>query len=302
MRSIQEVGKEILLDSPAKLYIMVGSEYGVKCRYIDHLKEYYKGNYVEASSVTGVLESMRKKHLVPLKPTLYIIRYDESFISSLSDKTSKQVDGTNVVGTIVCLYEGSKYNSKLDKYVGNYTVSVDTVGDKFVEKYLHADFPGIADRLVKVAMQCSSNYGQARTICRAMQAGDERTLMSMSDESLHKLFNFQSLGTEAQIRLGVAARNFPYLVEVLDGITDYDGVIYMVIQTMIDMDKALDSGYPPAEFKEYMKGWNRSDVYITMLNAYNTLKVGRSISSKLKENTISLFFSLCQSPIPALRW
>ena len=124
----------------------------------------------------------------------------------------------------------------------------------------------------------------------------------MSDESLHKLFNFQSLGTESQIRLGVAARNFPYLVEVLDGITDYDGVIYMVIQTMIDMDKALDSGYPPPEFKEYMKGWNRSDVYITMLNAYNTLKVGRSISSKLKENTISLFFSLCQSPIPALRW
>lgn len=302
MRSIQEVGKEILLNNPAKLYIMVGSEYGIKCQYIDHLKKYYVGNYVEATSVIGVLESMRKKHLVPLKPTLYIVRYDESFISSLSDKISKQIDSTNIVGTIVCLYEGAKYSTKLDKYVGNYTVSVDTVGDKFIQKYLHTDFPGIADRLVKIAMQCSSNYGQARTICRAMQAADERVLMSMSDADLYKLFNFQSLGTESQIRLGVAARNFAYLIEVLDGITDYDGVIYMVIQTMIDMDKALDSGYPPAEFKDYMKGWSRSDVYTTMLNAYNTLKVGRSISSKLKENTISLFFSLCQSPIPVLRW
>ena len=122
---------------------------------------------------------------------------------------------------------------------------------------------------------------------------------------LRKGADFEAIGKKYHIspRLACLIRNRDIIGEeeihqYLNGtITDlYDGML------MKDMDKALDSGYPPAEFKEYMKGWNRSDVYVTMLNAYNTLKVGRSISSKLKENTICLFFSLCQSPIPTLRW
>lgn len=302
MRNIQEVGKEILLNAPAKLYIFVGSEYGIKCKYMQQLQEYYQGRKVESTSVSEVLSMMKKKRIIPLQPSLYVVRYDEPFISSLNDKVAKEIDSINICGTLVCLYEGAKFNSRLDKYLGKYTVSIDAVGDNFVEKYLHSDFPGLADRLVRIAINSSSNYGHARNICRAMKAANEKDLMRLKDEDLYRLFNFRREGTEAQIRLGVAARNFEYLMEVLDGIDDHDGVVYMCIQTMVDIDKAMDAGYAPAELKPYMGSWSRSDVYTCMCNAYDTLKLGRSISSKLEENVVLLFSSICQNPIPRMRW
>ena len=301
MRSIQEVGKEILLNNPAKFYIFVGSEYGIKCKYLQQLCTYYGGNKVEGKSILEVLTSMKKKSLIPLPPALYIVRYDEPFISSLNEKTAKEIDSLHINGTLVCLYEGSKYNAKLDKYLGNYVVSIDAVEPKFVHKYLQSDFPGLPDRLIEVAMNCSSNYGQARNICRAMVCADAGKLSSLSEYQLHRIFNFQESGTEEQIRVGVAARNFSYLLGVLDNITDYDGVIYMCIQTMIDIDKSLDLGYAPSELKGYIGGWNREDVYCVMCNAYDTLKVNRSISNQAKNNVIALFSTICQTPVPRER-
>lgn len=41
MISIQDVGKQILSGCPSTFYVMVGTEYGVKCRYIQSLTNHY---------------------------------------------------------------------------------------------------------------------------------------------------------------------------------------------------------------------------------------------------------------------
>ena len=98
MLTIQEVGTEIMQGTPRSFYVMTGSEYGIKRMYIQYLKDHYK-NYKEADTVDSVLTTMSTKHFVPLVPTVYVVRYDESFIASLSDKTASRIKNTNIVGT-----------------------------------------------------------------------------------------------------------------------------------------------------------------------------------------------------------
>ena len=103
MATIQEVGLQILQGTPGQFYVFCGTEYGVKLRYIDILTKHYNGNCVNASSVNEVLNLMRKKRLIPLDPTVYVVRYDDEFLSSLSDKTGDEIAHTNIAGTLVCI-------------------------------------------------------------------------------------------------------------------------------------------------------------------------------------------------------
>ena len=66
MLSIQQVGSEILNDKPGKLYIFCGAEYGIKYKYIEHLKGFY-GQYAESESAYDVISSFAVKKLIPLK-------------------------------------------------------------------------------------------------------------------------------------------------------------------------------------------------------------------------------------------
>ena len=84
MLSIQEVGTEILTHNPRKLYIMVGQEYGIKTKYIDILAEHY-GRKEECLSMSSIIDIMNTKHIIPLQPAVYVVRYDDSFITDLSD-------------------------------------------------------------------------------------------------------------------------------------------------------------------------------------------------------------------------
>ena len=104
MLTIQEVGTEIMQGNPRNFYVMTGSEYGIKRMYIQYLINHYK-NYKEADSVESVLTTMSTKHFVPLQPTVYVVRYDDAFITSLNDKTSARIQSIKIIGTIVCLYE-----------------------------------------------------------------------------------------------------------------------------------------------------------------------------------------------------
>jgi ABC-type antimicrobial peptide transport system ATPase subunit len=105
MLSIQEAGQQILRGNPGKFYIFVGQEFGIKTKYLESLVNHYNGEYVEIESVNDVLSMMRTKHLIPLTPKLYIARYDEDFIQSISDSTFKNIESTKIIGTIVCIYE-----------------------------------------------------------------------------------------------------------------------------------------------------------------------------------------------------
>ena len=292
MRSIQEVGLEILNNNPAPLYFFCGTEIGIKEKYIDIITKHY-GDAVEVERLADVLQLMRTKHLIPLKPKLYIVRYDEEFISTLADKIKHEIGAIKIIGTIVGVYESSKHMSKLDKYLGNYSVSIDTVDPKFVTVYLHQDFPGIPDRFVDIAVRSSANYSQARNMCRAMNAADKEKLYAMSDSEIANIFGYTRLSTENQIKHGVAARNFKYLVDVIETFEgETDAIFYAILSTMIELEKCMTKKYTDSELKEYLKLWTVPDIYYMFVHTYQQLKKLRSSSVNDPKNLLMYLISL----------
>lgn len=293
MLSVQQIGTELLGDNPGKFYILGGTEFGVKEKYINILKAHYTNNYVESPSVSDVINIMTKRQLIPLQPTLYVIRYDDSFISTLSEKVALTINKTNIIGTIVCLYENQKSITKADKYLPNRTASIDAVSPQFIVKYLHQDFPKLPDRFINISVACSDNYRQAQNICNCMLNADVEQLFRLSDADIAALFGCTDESTELQIKQGTASRNFKYLINVSEKFNDNkDSIIYCMLQTMIELDKLMDNRRQQSDLSDYVKLWTREDIYYMFMNIYGELYKLRSISSYSVDNSLVYLFGL----------
>lgn len=301
MLSIQDVGKQILSHTPLPFYVMVGTEYGIKEKYIQILREHY-GSSVESSSVSDLISMMRTRHIIPLTPKLYIVRYDEMFVSSLSDSIQTTIESTNIVGTIVCIYEQSKHSTKLAKYLPNFTVSVDSVSPQFVQKYLKSDFPSLSDDLIKIAVSCADNYGQAKNMCRCMATLPADSFSNMSPAEIAKLFGHVDISTENQLKQGIAAKDFKYLVVCAEKYPDEaDHILYAILSTMVELDKLLDSSYAESNLRPYVKYWSREDIYHMFMHTYAQLvKLRSSTYSDVMNSVIYLIALLKFSRIPTL--
>lgn len=301
MRTIQEVGLEIFNNNPAPLYFFVGSEIGIKEKYIEIIRDYY-GDSVSANSLTDLFKMMKTRHLVPLKPKLYVVRYDDEFISTLNDKTAKDISNINIVGTIVAIYENSKISTKLDKYLSNYTVPVERVADNFVESYLQQDFPELNKRYIEIAVKHSTNYGQAKNICKSLSSCDRKHLSKMTDEQIADLVGYTRLSTETQIKYGLASRNIPYLMNVIDEFDgEVDSIIYTMLSTLIELEKINGRKYTDSDLKEYSKCWDLEDIYNMFMQCYTCLKTLRSASVSEPKNILYYIASLlAYRPIPGV--
>lgn len=300
MVTIQDIGLQILGDNPGKFYVFGGSEYGIKEKYISILKDKY-GNQVEAASVKDVVDMLSKKHIVPLKPAVYVIRYDEGFVSDISELLASKIAKLKFQGTIVCIYEASKHITKIDKYLPDVTVSIDSVSPQFVVKYLRSDFPKLSQRFINIAVQHGDNYNQSRNMCRCMNSVSEESLNSMTDDEVARLFGCSDVSTEAHIRLGVASKQFKYLIDTIENYDDDgDRVLYAILQTMIELDKVLDNSRVQSDIKDYAKYWSREDVYHMFMNTYQELKKRRSgTTCDIQYTLIYLFGLLKFKPIPS---
>lgn len=300
MLSIQEVGTEILTHNPRKLYIMVGQEYGIKTKYIDILAEHY-GRKEECLSMSSIIDIMNTKHIIPLQPAVYVVRYDDSFITDLSDKLVASIESLNVIGTIVCIYDQDKYTSKLDKFLSNYVVSIDAVNDTFMSKYIKSDFPSLNSTCVDTIVSIATDYGQAKNMARCLNKLDSVDIDSLDKSDLCDLFGYHTEFTSDKLKLGIAARDFKYLTEKLDMyVGDYDSILYDIMATMLEIDKLLDNNRIDSIFKPYISAWNRYDLYMMFVHAYDMLKLNRSGKvSDLKSAILYLFSLLRFSPIPS---
>lgn len=280
MISIQELGLSILSDHPKQLYIIGGDEYGVKDKYIEKLKQLY-GTYAEYPDMNSIISLFSVRHLVPLKPQLYVVRYDDQFVSSINATLAAKIKNLKIVGTVVCFYVDPKHIEKLDKFLPDYVSTVENVNPQFIEKYLHADFPELDDRSIHVATLAGSNYGHSRNICKSMSNADPEKLARMNDMQLATLFGCSQVVAEEQFKVYIAARNFPALIKLLDSFEgDCDSLLYTILQTMIDLEKILSSKYSNSELKDYAKLWTVPDVYYMFMNTYEEI-------TKLRSNTVS---------------
>ena len=301
MITIQDIGMQILSDNPGKFYVFGGTEYGIKEKYISILIEKY-GKQVESTSVKDVIDMLSKKHIIPLEPAVYVIRYDESFVSEVSELLASKIQKLKFTGTIVCLYENIKHINKLDKYLSDVTVSIDAVSPQFIAKYLRSDFPKLSERFINIAVKHGDNYYQSRNMCKCMNSVSEESLSSMSDNDIASFFGCSDVSTEAHIRLGVASKQFKYLIDTIENYDDDgDRILYAVLQTMIELDKLLDNSRIDSDIKQYAKYWTREDVYHMFMHTYQELKKRRSSTTcDIQYSLIYLFGLLKFKPIPSL--
>lgn len=300
MLTIQDLGMQILNHTPQKFYIFGGTEHGIKTRYLEELAKHY-GESEEHTSVSDLISLMNTRHIIPLKPKLYIVRYDDVFQSQISEKTANRIKNTNILGTIVCIYSNPKVVSKMDKFLPEYTATIDAVSPQFVFKYLKADFPDLPDRLINVALKCSTDYGQAKSICNSMTF-DTSEINKLQDSEIERIFGYQTLSTQTQIRQGIAARNFNYLLDIMsryDG--ELDSILYSILQTMIDIDKLMTSKFGNSDIRDYVKLWKPQDVYYMFMHTYDELKKLRSNSSYDISNSLIYLFGLLKfQSIPSI--
>lgn len=300
MRTIQDVGSEILTNNPSKFYVFCGHEFGIKEKYIRILENYY-GLKEEYPSVKSVLDIMQKKHIIPLQPKLYVIRYDENFISSLDAQSEYTIKNLNIIGTVVCIYEDDKHQSKLDKYLSNYTVQIPSVDIRFVTKYLHDDFPKLSDNVIDIVCNITSNYNIAYNMCKSLNHVDAVTVCNMSITDISNILSCQSNSDESAIKECIASKNFYYLSNYIDTLDTLDTMYYNIMSTMCDLDKIKSSKYSDSSLKSYADNWSISDIYNMFMHTYNELVISRSSNAyPLKDSLLYLFSLLQFVSIPSL--
>lgn len=300
MLTIQEVGTEIMRGHPRNFYVMTGSEYGIKRMYIKYLIDYYK-NYKEADTVDSILTTMSTKHFVPLEPTVYVVRYDESFLSTLNDKTSSRIRNTNIIGTIVCLYESEKHAAKVEKYLGDYTVHIEKVNAQFIKKYLKKDFPKLEDNAIDAAVESCSDWYEAELMCRCMILDNEQHRRTQSKQQLKISFGKAQEIDDKVIKPIVASRDFGkllYLVEKKDG--EEDSILYSILSTMLDLEKISNNKYAESDLRPYLRNWTLKDIYNMFMQTYKQLQYMRSISPDPKNILIYLITLMQFSEIPSV--
>ena len=298
MRTIQEVGLEILQGQPASLYIMCGPEYGIKRKYIQALSERI-GPISDGYTAASFIQRFSRKQMFTPPSSVYVIRYDEEFVAKLDNSTAAALTSLSFPGVCVMLYDSTKHEAKLDKYLPNYTVRVDTVSINFLRKYLKSDFPKLPDKLIDVSAKMSSDYYQAQLICRAMSSVPPEDLFGLSDEGLCSLFGGSEAATEAELKAGIAARNFSYCISVIDKYGgDIESVVYTVLSTALELEKLMCNSYTQSDLRQYVKRWTMQDVYNLFMQAYRVLKLLRSVSSDYESQVVYLLSLLAFQPIP----
>ena len=299
MLSIQQAGKQILTGNPGKFYIFAGEEYGIKETYLNKIKVQYK-EYIEVDSISEVLDIMRSKHIIPLVPTLYVARYDESFIQNLNEKVADKIKSTNVIGTIVGIYQSSKHFQKCNKFLSDYTISFDRVNPEFIYKYLKSDFPGMKDAIIRFAIKIRPDYKGAWNICNSLSYLDSIPA-NCTELELSSTLGCSNLSSEGQFRQAFASRNYPKMVAMLDTYPDVDSLYYTMLNTLIELDKVKSSSYAESDIRSYSKSWDTAEIYNMFNHIYSELKKVRTFSSYKVMISIMYILAITQySPIPPL--
>ena len=274
MLSIQDVGLSIFSDNPKKFYILGGSEYGIKDKYIEILTSKI-GSKIEYDFVMEVVNLMSKYHIIPLQPQVYVVRYDKGFVSSATKELAAKILSLNILGTIVLIYEDTKDITKLDKLFPDNTASIDPIDAKPLTKYLRTDFPDLDKKSIDSVIKHTTNYYQAKNICRCLDVIKDKTLLT--EKQIMALFDIQPNYSDADIQVSIANKDFNslvYMSEHYDG--DVQNILYLILRTMVELDKCMTGKYVNSPLKKYVKNWTKPDIYYMFNHTYNAIKSLRS--------------------------
>lgn len=300
MLSIQDIGLSILGDSPKNFYILGGSEYGIKDKYIEILVSKI-GPKIEYANVMDVISLMSKNHIIPLQPQVYVVRYDKVFLSSVNKDLASKILSLNIIGTLVLVYEDDKDVAKLDKLFPDNTASIDSIGEKHMIKYLKSDFPDLDDRTIGYAAKHATNYFQAKNICRCLNIIQDKVLLT--EQQIVALFDIKTTYSGNDVQIAVANKNFNALIYIADHYEgDIQSILYQILRTMVELDKCLDNKHTSSPLRDYAKKWTRADIYFMFNHTYEAIKSLRSgYTAEIKDVITYLGALLMFKNIPDMR-
>ena len=270
MLTIQDLGLSIMGDSPKSMYILGGTEFGIKEKYIDILCSKI-GNRIEYANTLDLIASMEKKQMIPIPPAVYVIRYDKVFISTLNAELAQRINKCKINGCIVLIYETDAEINKCDKFFPENTAAVMHIDSKFIIKYLKSDFPNLKEEYFKIVANIASDYYQAKNICRCIYSIQDN--YTLTEGQIKYLFGMDTTYSDNDIMLAIASKDFAslvYMSEHYDG--DIQNILYLMLRTMIELDKCLDNKYNSSIVQKASKYWTRYDVYFFFNHVYNALK------------------------------
>ena len=274
MLTIQTVGLSIFSDTPKNFYILGGSEYGIKEKYIDILVSKV-GPKLEYANVKDVIALMSRSHIIPLSSQVYVVRYDKSFVSDLSKTLAETVAKLDIIGTLVLVYEDDKDITKLDKFFPENTVTIGAIDPKHMTKYLKSDFPDLDDKSIGFVAKHASNYYHAKSMCGCLNLLKGKALLT--EKQIMTLFGLQLEYTVTDLQVAIASRNYNALAYITD---HYDGdlqtILYQILHVMVELDKIHSSKYSNSPLKNYAKKWTKADVYYMFNHTYDAIKSLRS--------------------------
>ena len=299
MLSIQDLGLSIMGDSPKNLYILGGCEFGIKEKYIDILCSKI-GPRVEMSSFLKLIDMMSVNHIIPLQPKVYVIRYDKEFLSKINDKVLALYKKCKIVGAAILIYEVHTEVTKLDKYFPDNTCEVDNVSPKFIKKYILQEFPDINNHYVDTVLKYSSDYYNVRNVCRALYCIQDK--YSLSESDIISNFALSNAFSDNDIQLAIANRDYRSLIYMIDNYSgNTQNILYLILKTMIELDKISENKYSDSPLKSAIKKWDRYSIYNMFNITYHTLVQMRKGYTINTENEISnVLFMLTFKNIPTL--
>lgn len=298
MLDVQTVGTEILTNKPRSFYVFCGDGYGIKCKYLSILKTFY-GEQVEGGTVEDLINMMNTKRIIPLEDKLYVVRYDEKFISSLSDAYADKISNSNIKGTIVCIYQDIKHQDKLLKYLPDNTVILSEVSEKLIHKYLSQDFPEFNSSIIDFICKISENYAQAQIIANCLLYLPDEMFKTLSQSSIAKSLGYKASLTEDIFKQYIADRNYHLCVQFIENYDSLDNLIYSILSTMLELEKCKCKGGNNSIFYNQSKNWSINDIFLMFQNTYVELEKLRSMSSyNIKDCLLYLVSMLPLSPIP----
>ena len=298
MITIQQFGTEVMQGHPRNFYAFCGSEYGVKMKYIKILTKHYSGRKVEMDSVEKVLKMMSVKRMLPLEPTLYVVRYDDEFLKVL-DKYVSKLKKMKIVGTIVAVYDTDIAMFRCEKQIPDNLVDFEPVDKRFVFKYLKADFPELEDNVINNVLDSVYDYISAYNICYSLDSVDRNIRVCLNSDDIKRTFcSDQSVNIDL-IKYGIAARDARYCFNIMslyDGAAD--AIVYPILSALLEIEKGLTYKKGNSYAMKHLQAWNIFDVQQMFQNLYELLVKSRSSGTiDLLRGIECVIASMAYSPI-----
>ena len=262
----------------------------MKSEYISALKRHY-GACTEYSSMLRLIDFFKVKQLIPPSPAVYVIRYDDEFAKALSEIVADQIAKLNIIGTIVCIYDDKKHESAMEKYLPDYTVTVEDMHPRFIKKHLIARFPDRMHGFIESADFSGMSYGEALNLVTSAEYLSDSDLDRPQD-----VFNelaCQRPHTPAEFSVLFADKDFSACADIISSYNENPTELYYAMcNALLGIENVLSCEWKAKSSPYYVsaKKWSIGDVKTVFGYVYDELK--RSRTTGVTNGTDSLLYLL----------